>query len=903
MRPRPYLRSLAILLLFGGWSCASTGTAPLPPPAAAPPAAPAARPEPPPGRAPAPADAPEQAGEGQEEREAPPRPERAGPPQPRPYERVITKEAKSDPGVFTVHQLNEKIYYEIPPSELDKDFLWVSQIKKTTIGVGYGGQALGNRVVRWERRGNRVLLRSVSYDVFADPGLPIAQAVDASNNASIIMAFNVEAFGTDDAPVIDVTRLFTTDVAEFSPRQRLRASGFDASRTFVDRVVSFPENINVDVQRTYTLQPSPTGGRQGGPPTPAQPPGMRPGSATVVMAYSMVKLPEQPMMPRLFDERVGYFTHRQMDYGRDSHKAEQRAYIARYRLEKRDPSAAISEPVRPIVYYVDPATPKKWVDSVKRGIEQWQPAFEEAGFRLGIIAKEAPSPEEDPDWSPEDARYSVIRWLPSTIQNASGPHISDPRTGEIIEADIQFYHNVMNLTRDWYFVQVGPIDPRAKRLPLPDDLMGVLIEYVVAHEVGHTLGFQHNMKASSQYSLEQVRDREWVKDMGHTPTLMDYSRFNYVAQPEDNIDIADLVPKIGPYDKWATMWGYKPIPGARTPDEEKKTLDEWARAQDTTPWLRFTTAGAGSSDPGNLTEAVGDANAVEATRLGVKNLERVTDMLLEATVAPGEPWDDLTELHTRILAQWATEMNHVAALVGGFHSQQKHGGQAGVRFEPVPRDAQAGAVTFLNDQAFHTPAFLIEPELLRRMEPSGVMARVKASQKRALTSLLNNARFDRLVEQAAIDGAAYTPVQFLEDLRTGIWSELSTRRFTIDAFRRNTQRAYLEVMGDTLNGRNAADDDLRAFARGGLQALDARLRAVAGNADNAETRMHIADARDQIAKMLDPKFPPAAPPPATGGVGGDVGVDTYDTETGAWSLGCWQDPMMELLTSLPTLRR
>ena len=274
--------------------------------------------------------------------------------------------------------------------------------------------------------------------------------------------------------------------------------------------------------------------------------------------------------------------------------------------------AAISEPIKPIVYWVDPATPTKWVESVRRGIEQWQPAFEAAGFRNGIIGKIAPTPEEDPDWSPEDARYSVIRWLPSTTENASGPHISDPRTGEILEADVQFYHNVLNLARDWYWVQVGALDPRARTLPLPDNLMGTLIEYIVAHEVGHTLGFQHNMKASSQYTLDQVRDRDWVKKMGHTPTLMDYSRFNYVAQPEDNIDLVDLVPKIGPYDTWATMWGYKPIPGARTPDEEKKTLDEWARVQDATPWLRFTTAGAGSSDPGNLTEAVGDANAVDS---------------------------------------------------------------------------------------------------------------------------------------------------------------------------------------------------------------------------------------------------------------------------------------------------
>src|SRR5215813_5532493 len=817
-------------------------------------------------------------------------------PEPKPYDRVITKEAKSDEGVFTIHTVKEKVYYEIPKSELGKEFLWVSQIAKTTLGAGYGGQAAGNRVVKWERKGNRILLRNVSYDVVADSKLPVSRAVQAANNDTIIMAFNVEAIGKDDSAVIDVGRLFTTEVTEFSARTRLRARGFDATRSFIEKTKSFPTNIEVEVSQTYTSPPdtNPVGG--GGGPQPAPNPfaqGMRAGTnATVVMHYSMVRLPEHPMMPRLFDERVGYFSVRKYDYGIDEQRAPQRTFITRWRLEKKDPNAAISEPVKPIVYYVDPATPTKWVPWIKKGIEDWQPAFEAAGFKNAIIAKEAPSKEEDPYWDPEDARYSVIRYLPSTIENASGPHVADPRTGEILESDIQYYHNVMNLQRDWYFLQVGPLDARAKKLPLPDDLMGRLVEYVVAHEVGHTLGFQHNMKASATYAADKIRNAEWLHTMSHVPTLMDYSRFNYVAQPEDNIPAEDLIPKVGPYDKWATMRGYKPIPGARTPDEEKPTLDQWARDQDAKPFLRFSTADARGSDPGENTEAVGDADAVSSTALGIKNLQRVADMLLPATSHKGEPYDDLQELYGRMLGQWATELNHVAAIVGGFDSQQKHGGQDGVRFTMVPRARQVAAVKFLNDNAFATPTWAIRPEILRRIEPSGALDRVNNAQERVLNSLLSNARFSRLIEQEAIDGAsAYRPADFLSDVRHGIWKEIDPGAgpMHIDPYRRNLQRSYIEALAAKLNGRTPATDDYRGLIRLELKDLSAALGAASARPADRITKAHLADARDQIAKALDPKFiPPAPATPVFFPFGVDQDRDPSSLDNFSFA-DCWPD--------------
>lgn len=770
------------------------------------------------------------------------------------YGDVITDEAETRAGVFTVHRLDDKVFFEIPPAELGREFLWVSQIARTTEGVGSGGQSLGNRVVKWERRGDQVLLKSVSYGIVADDAEPIAAAVASANNDTIVKAFDVETVSDEDAPVIDVTALFESEVPEFSARTQLQAQGFAEDRSFVEEVLAFPRNIEIRATHTYTLPPPsapPTGPQTGER-------GMRPGSATVLQHYSMVKLPEQPMQPRLFDERVGYFSVRQIDYSRDEHRSPNRRYITRWRLEKQDPDADVSDPRTPITYWIDPATPTKWVEYVKQGVEAWQPAFEAAGFSNAVVAREAPSVEQDPEWHGEDARYSVIRWLASTTENAFGPHVHDPRTGEILETDIQIHHNVLNLIRDWYFVQVAPLDPRAQSLPLPDALMGELLAYVVTHEVGHTLGFQHNMKASSLYPIERLRDPEWLATMSHTPTLMDYARFNYVAQPEDEIPVADLIPKIGPYDVWATMWGYKPIAAVGGPDDERPTLDAWAREQDETPWYRFTTPGSGGADPGQLTEAVGDADAVEATRLGLKNLERVAAMLLDATRAPGEPYDDLDQLYGRLVGQWATEMSHVAAVVGGLDSQQKHVGQAGVRFTAIPRQTQADAVAFLNDHAFATPAFLVDPEVLRRIEPVGVLDRIRSGQARVLGALLNADRIERLVEQEAVDGpTAYAPTDFLADLRDGLWRELDQAQVRTDAYRRGVQRTYLELIEGQLNGRSPADGDARPFLRGELRTLSANIEGALARVGDRATRLHLEDARDQIARTLSP---PAASP-------------------------------------------
>ncbi len=793
-------------------------------------------------------------------------------PNPRPYRRVVTAEAKTRKGMFDVHQIGSQYLFEIPRNQLGKDELLVTEIAKTTLGVGYGGQAVSNHVYRWELRDDRVYLRGISYEAIADSATPEYQAVQNANVPDIIAAFNVEAYGPDSSVVIDVSRLFTQPPQELGPGTRIPGN-VDAQRSWIERATPFPDNVNVYATLTYAQNagrggaaaaPGRGGFGQGGTTRP---------SNTIVMSWSFHRLPDVPMMPRYCDDRVGYFSVRLTDYTDTGDMTHERCFITRYRLEKKDPSKAVSDPVKPIVYYIDPATPKKWVPWFKKAIEDWQPAFEAAGFSHAIIAREAP---DDPDWSPEDARYSVVRWLPSTTENASGPNVHDPRSGEILEAHIQFYQNVQHLQLSWYFTQAAAVDPRARSFPFPDSLMGRLLEYVLTHEVGHTIGFQHNMKASAEYPTDSLRSVTFLRKYGHTPTLMDYSRFNYLVQPEDNIPVELLTPVQGPYDIWATHWGYAPIPGATTPEAERATLDRWAHEQDTVPWYRFTTAGQAGSDPGEETEAVGDQDAVKATGWGLRNIKREIQYLIPATTTDKtENYDELNSLYGRLVGQWRTELTHVTNVVGGATSQDKYPSQAGVLFTPVGRARQVAAVKFLNENAFATPVFFLDENVLRRIEPTGSVQRISSAQAGILSSLLQNQRLIRMAEYdaRARAGDGYSIPEMLSDLRYGLFSELRGGT-KIDIYRRALQRAYVENLNAKLNppapsaaaagrggrgGRGGAPQldpklsDLYPSVRAELVALDAELKAAEGRTTDRMSKAHIADLRHRIADALKGK--------------------------------------------------
>ena len=796
---------------------------------------------------------------------AKPAPKKPGKNDIKPYDKVITKKAISDKGLFDVHKIEEKFYYEIPDSLFEREMLMVTRISKTANGIGFGGGKQNEQVLRWQKKDKKVVLRVVSHSVVAADSLPVHDAVVNSNFEPVLYTFPIKAFSKDSLnTVIDVTDFFSSDVKAIGFPQRARSrykiSRLDSKLSFIESLKSYPINIESRHVKTYNA---------GAPPSNSST-----GTVSLEINNSMILLPKTPMKRRMFDERVGWFTSSQTDYGSEAQKSKKVTYLDRWRLEVKDEDlekfkrGELVEPKKQIVYYIDSATPLKWRKYIKEGIEDWQVAFEAAGFKNAIIAKDAPTPEEDPEFSPEDARYSVVRYLASPIPNANGPHVSDPRSGEILESDINWYHNVMTLLRNWFFVQTSAINPDAQGTQFDDDVMGTLIKFVSSHEVGHTLGLPHNMGSSVAYKVEDLRSAAFTKKYGTAPSIMDYARFNYIAQPEDK-GVA-LMPNIGIYDKYSISWGYRPILDAKTAADEKKTLDSWILKHAGDPMYRFGKQQSGLPiDPSSQTEDLGD-DAMLASYYGIKNLKRIVPNLNKWTAEDGKNYDDLETMYGEVLNQYNRYMGHVTANIGGVYEHYKTYDQEGAVYSHVNKVKQKEALTFIQDNLFETQNWLLDAEIFNKFESAGSVERIRKFQTRTLNNILDFGRMARMIENETINGAeAYSFLNMMQDLRKGLFNELNSGK-KIDTYRRNLQRAYIERMAYLMTEEQSkipaafarfvkrtnvdvSQSDIRAVVRAELNTLNRRLKSGLNRTGDAMTKIHIQDALERVDAILNPK--------------------------------------------------
>lgn len=768
-------------------------------------------------------------------------------PQPKPgalkaFSEIIKPSSKSDSGLFNVYNVEDKYYYEIPDSLLGREMLSVTRYAKTPPKDGlYGGEEVNSQVWLWEKSGKKIFLKVPSYTNVANKDSDMYESVRNSNLAPILASFDIKAYGKDSTSwLIEINDLFAKDVSALglpqSEKLDYKVQRMDESRSFIDTIKSFPLNIEAKTVKTYIA---------------SAPPGDASlGSTTIEFNTSMVLLPKEPMKPRLYDSRVGFFAQRQTDYGLDAQKATQTRYVRRWRLEPKDAEAykrgELVEPKQQIVFYLDPATPKKWRPYLIQGVKDWNVAFETAGFKNAITCLEAPT--DDPDWSPEDSRYSVIRYFASNIPNAYGPHIADPRSGEIIESDIGWYHNVMNLLRNWFFVQTAAVNPDARAPKFKDEIMGELIRFVSSHEVGHTLGLAHNFGSSYAYPVDSLRSASFTQRMGGTaPSIMDYARFNYIAQPGDKGVL--LYPGIGPYDKWAIKWGYTWFDDNESVDEIAKRLNKWTIDKVKDPIYFYGRQGV-NIDPRSQSEDLGN-DAIKASRYGIANLKRILPNVEKWTYQEGENYADLAELYREVIIQFNRYMGHVRTSIGGIYETPKTYDQIGNVFTHVEKNKQKNSLKFIADQAFKTPKWLIDEKQLGKIDNGQMFSVISSSQANILLGIMEPERLSRVLDNMRKNGdKAYSIQELFADLRQGVWNELNSGA-NIDSYRRSLQRAY--ITGLEALSKQTGNSDVKPVAREQLSSLQADIKRAKLRYRDQILKAHLNEMEARINLILNPR--------------------------------------------------
>ena len=801
---------------------------------------------------------------------------------PKPYKEVVTENAISKAGLFTIHKVEDKFFFEISDTLLHREIMAVTRFIKVPYnkqgsGAVFGGELTNQQTITFEKGPNsNIFMRVVTLVNVSDTSQAISRAVNNSNLNAIAAAFPIAAYGQDSTSVlIDVTDYFKGDnqVVSINPTAK-RAFGLGSlasDRSYISGIETFPINTEVRTVKTFSASASTTGFSISGP-SANIPAASSAGAVTVELNTSMILLPRQPMVVRYWDPRVGYFRDNYTSYNDNQQRVQEKNFAIRWRLEPKDEdiekwkNGQLVEPKRPIIYYIDPATPRKWRPYLIKGINDWQVAFEAAGFKNAVEGREWP--ENDTSMSLEDARFSVLRYFAADMENAYGPRIHDPRSGEILESHIGWYHNVMKLVHDWFFIQAGAVNKRARKMEFDDELMGELISFVSSHEVGHTLGLAHNMGSSSRTPVEKLRDKQWVEKHGHTASIMDYARFNYVAQPEDNISEAGLFPRIGDYDKWAVRWGYGYIPGA-TEDEQKTASNKLiieTLANNPRTW--FGTYEQGNiTDPRNQSEDLGD-NAMKASEYGIKNLKYVLKNLTEWTKEENDQYQNLSQMYNALVAQYRRYMGHVLSYVGGVHQTFKTSLQDEPVYEITAREKQAEAVNFLHAQLFQTPSWILNDEQLNRFSHPAGSDPLLNVQDNILNSLLSADRLNRMqnLVQRFGAGKAYSALELLNNVQSGLFAELKAGK-PVDFHRRSLQKSFVTRLDNLLNSSSSGlvimfgsssvsssgKSDLPAIARGQLTKLRARINAALPATSDEMTRLHLLDLKERIDRSLDPR--------------------------------------------------